>query len=258
MSRAAFGCVLAVALVVEAPIHASPGAPDKAECASTYEAGQLERRDRRLRAARKDLLTCASTSCPTGMQRECAAWLEEVDGALPTVVVRARLPDGRDALDVRVLVDGEELATRLDGSALVVDPGERHFRFEHPPLAPVERTLVVHEGDKLVRIDVALRGAAVSPPETQGPPWAAIGLGGVGVAAVATFAVLGATGVSRYHDLEAACAPRCNERDTSALGTRFLVADIALGIGIAALGGAVVLWVTRRPAAKRPATAFAF
>jgi hypothetical protein len=244
MRRAALGCVVALALSVADSARASPGAPDKGECAASYEAGQVERKERRFLAARKDLVTCASATCPSGMQRECAGWLAEVEGATPTVVVRARMPDGRDAVDVHVLVDGEVVATRLDGAALALDPGERRFRFEHPPLAPVERTLVVHEGDKLVPIDVALGGPPA--PRAADPPWAAIALGGLGAGALVVFAALGASGVSRYHELEDTCAPRCSESDTSALQRRFVVADIALGVGIAALAGAAVLIVIHR------------
>jgi hypothetical protein len=230
--------------------------PDKAACVSAYEAGQRDRSALLLRAARARLLPCAQPTCPAAMQRECMDWLSEVDAALPTIVVRARLPGGQEITDVRVLVDGEEAAASLDGKALAVDPGERRLRFEHDPLPPVEQTLVIHEGEKLRPIAVDFSNPPPPPgePRRLGP---ALVLGGVAFAGLAAFAILGTTGVSRYDSLEKSCAPNCAKSDSNAVKTTFLAADISLGIGLsAAAGTAAYLLLTgpRHPAAPTTAS----
>src|SRR5262249_36029670 len=95
--------------------QAAPPAPsgDKAVCLGSYESAQHERAERHLRAAREKLVTCGRAVCPAAMQRECVGWLTELDAATPTVVVRAKIAGGGDTADVRVVVDGEERATRL-------------------------------------------------------------------------------------------------------------------------------------------------
>lgn len=225
---------------------------DKAACVVAYEKGQVERAQKHLVRARTALVACAS-SCPATAQRECVAWLAEVDAALPTVVLRARL-GGQDTADVRVLVDGVELAARLDGAALAVDPGERRFRFEHPPDAPVEKSVVLGEGDKRRAIEVDFAGASPAPPPSRFT-WPVLALGGMGVVGLGAFAVLGITGASRYGELKDTCAPKCAVSDTDPLKTRFLVADIALGVGVVALAGGAYLFLRGPSAPAAPAPA---
>ncbi len=47
----------------------------------------------------------------------------EADTAMSTVVVRARDANGHDVIDVKVFVDGELLLSKLQGTAVTVDPG---------------------------------------------------------------------------------------------------------------------------------------
>ena len=188
------------------------------------------------------------------MQRECAGWLAELEAAQPSVVVQARLPDGTDTPDVRVFVDGEPLAPRLDGSALDVDPGQRRFRFEHGTLPPVEQTVVIVEGDKRRSLMVDF-----TAPGAERPAWPMYALGGVAVAGVATFAIAGLVGLDRYNELSDTCSPRCAQSDADGVSTTFLIADVSLAVGVAALAGATYLVLTRPTppkstgAAKAPA-----
>ena len=69
---------------------------------------------------------------------------------MPTVVLAARLPNGADEVDVRVLVDGKPLAQRLDGRAVELEPGDHLLSFQPgvAGAAPVEMRVVVREGEK--------------------------------------------------------------------------------------------------------------
>lgn len=251
-----------VALLAAALVSASvaSGAPpsraqqlqEKAACLKAYDAGQVARSEKHLRAARESFVACSAAACPTGMQKECTTWLAQVESAQPGVVVRARAGT-QETADVRVVIDGEERATRLDGAAILVDPGEHRVRLEHAPLAPIERTVVLAEGDKLHAIDAefALPDAPRPPPK---PLWPVILAGAIGVVGVGAFAVLGATGASRYNDLKSTCSPHCDTGTSTALKTQFLVADVSLGVGVVALGVGTYLFLTRNPSPPKPSS----
>ena len=78
------------------------------------------------------------------------------------------------------------------------------------------------------------------------------GLAGLGAAALGSFAFFAITGKSDENDLHDSCSPNCPEDDVDAVRTKYLVADISLGVGIASLGAATWLFFVTSPATKPP------
>lgn len=228
---------------------------EKAACVAAYQSGQERQKARELRAARSDFVACAAATCPGPMRTECTAWLAQADAAQPTIVVHARLPDGQSTADVHVIADHARIVERLDGSAIAVDPGEHELRFEHPPFAVVVKKVLLAEGEKLHAVEVDFAPLGPAPDAASPTPWPSIILGGVGAIAIGTFAGLGISGASRYDELKKTCAPNCSKDDTDALKTRFLAADIALGVGVAAIGLGAILYVTRARPSPRASSA---
>jgi hypothetical protein len=189
---------------------------------------------------------------------ECGPWLREVAERIPSVVLRAYGPDGRDASFVRTFVDGTLLLERLDGKAIEIDPGEHVFRFELAGSRPMEERIVVVERDKGRRVAVRFASAAggnAGPGEqrTATPP-AVYVLGGVGIAGIALFGIFGGVGLSQKADLDdRGCKPNCPGDDIDAIQRSFLIGDISLGVGVAALGAATVVYVTRPSRAPKKA-----
>jgi hypothetical protein len=68
----------------------------------------------------------------------------------------------------------------------------------------------------------------------------------LGAAALGSFAFFALTGKSDENDLRDSCSPNCPESDVDSVRTKYLVADISLGVGIASLGAATWLFVTSR------------
>lgn len=236
------GLCAALATALAAPARAD----DKQRCISAYESAQELRRDGKLRAARDKLLLCGGTSCPDVARKDCVRWLDEVRGSLATVVIEARDERGRELVDVRVRVDGDSLAERLDGRAVEVDPGVHTFRYEVARAAPVEERVTVREGEKNRRIIVALPGP--TPParrkgEVEGRV-AALALGGAGVLALGSFAYFGVTAITHERDLRDTCARPCPEDRIAPVRRRQLAADVSLGVGVASL--AVATWLALR------------
>src|SRR5208282_2084663 len=99
-------------------------------CIDAVERGQSLRDKVKLTQAKAAFLACASSACPEIIQRDCAQWLAELETRIPTVIVTASDPAGRDVVFARLLVDGVPFADRLDGIAVPMDPGIHTFRLE--------------------------------------------------------------------------------------------------------------------------------
>ena len=238
MSRIA---ALTTALVVLSTSEAF--AQDKVACAAAYEKVQIDRKDGHLRAAHENAAMCSRASCPAVLQRDCLVWLRELDATLPSVVIDATGPDRRETLDVRVTCDGALLAERLDGRAISIDPGPHTCRFETTG-ATMTDSIVLHEGDQHRRWRVAFPVAAPPPAPRPEPaprhplPIAAYVLGGLGLAAVGAGTYFEIHGWNGKSELDA-CRPDCTRDLLDRTRMDFIIGDIAIGVGVVALGAAV-------------------
>src|SRR5687768_13041454 len=135
----ALACLLALTMV-------TPARADVGECVGAAESSQVLRAEGKLKAAREKLIVCAARSCPALVQTDCRRWLDEVEAQMPSLVFRVVDGKGSDVTDARVLVDGQKVADRLDGRAVVVDPGQRAIRFEVGGRT-FDQTIVVRQGE---------------------------------------------------------------------------------------------------------------
>jgi len=228
-------------------------ADEREQCASAADQAQQLRDEGKYRRAREQLLVCARDVCPGPIKRDCHEWLSQLEANVPTVVFAAR--DGnRDLVDVKVYVDGALVAERLEGRPVQMDLGPHTVRFEYQGQSK-EETVVIGAGQKSRNIAVTF---GASPPAGGGapPPPARAGegggssivpalvVGGIGIAALGSFAIFGLSGKGDVDDLQA-CKPRCNESDVDSARTKLIVADISLGIGVVALGVATYMFLTR-------------
>jgi hypothetical protein len=74
-------------------------------------------------------------------------------------------------------------------------------------------------------------------------PTASYLLGGLGVASLATFAVLATSGYAAERRLRRTCAAACSSGKVDSVRTRYVVADVALGVGASSLIAAAALWI---------------
>jgi hypothetical protein len=239
--------VVRSAVIAAAGLLAAANAQAEPTCISAYEQTQTLRKDGKPAAAKAQALVCAREACPALLARDCTKWLSELEVMVPTVVLDPRSPSGAARTDVRVKLDGAPFADRIDGKALAVEPGPHTFAFEADGAAPVERAVLVREGDKLARITVTL-GADAARPVPLGV-WV---FGGAAVVALGTSALFVVDGFAKKSDLDA-CKPRCAASDVDAMSSSFTVADVALGAGVVAGAAALYLYLAR-PAASSTTT----
>lgn len=195
--------LLAAALWI---VSASASAdPTKDQCVDANARAQDLRREGRLSAAREELRQCTSTSCPAVVRNDCTKRLDELETAQATIAFEVKDAAGADVSDVKVTVDGQPLADRLDGTALPVDRGSHVFAFTVAGQPPVTRRFVLTEGEKGRREKIVL-GTGVSPP--PGP-----------------LGVPQGSGSSPVHPQEAG----------SGMGTQRLLGFVAGGVGLAGI-----------------------
>lgn len=237
---------LVAAVLVPSRALAEPAAGDpESACIAAYESSQEARAAGALLVARGQAFECASSSCPAFIQKDCSAWIDELEAEVPTVSFDVQ--SGGERLERVRVFDGERLVVDgVGGAAVELDPGAHSLRFEAEGREPVTRSVQIERGRKNQRLDVELPAPPapvelrlpppVPPPvdsETTSPvPYV---LGGIGVAGLVGFGVLGVTGLSEEAALDRRCAPHCSQDELRGLRTRYLLADISLGVGVAGL-----------------------
>jgi hypothetical protein len=178
-------------------------------------------------------------------------------------VFSARDGSGADLSAVRVTMDGDVIAERLEGTALSVDPGKHSFTFETPGQAAVVKDLVIAEGHKgrreLVTFGMSFRPTDAATSRAWGlgaPSDSGIGTqrilslvaGSIGVAGIAVGTAFGVAALSKKTAAENICPNDCATPDgvnrwSDAVATGN-VATVALVVGAVGLAGGALLWLT--------------
>lgn len=253
----------------EAPPTAAPTPPAARlsvdECIEHHRLAQVERRRGHLLASGNELRSCLSPECSPVLREACAALLTEVTEDTPSVVFITE-SGNRDLAAITVYDGDTELTTTLDGSALALDPGEHHFRFEAPGMAVASLVVMLRAGDHRHSVTVSLVPAARStppvpapaPPAPSLPPPLAAGaplpshtwdyaLLGTGAALGIAGAVFGLSARSDYRDAEATCSPFCSESRQARIRRKDFAADSLFVLSIAATTyGAIRLFTVGR------------
>jgi hypothetical protein len=230
-------CALLLSMLAPAAVSAAAD-PTTADCLAANERSISLRNKHQLRAARAELLICATASCPEDVRNECARRVAEVNSQMPTIVFEIKDQHDNDLSAVAVAMDGQTLVERLEGTALSIDPGEHVFVFSAAGQPPVEKRLVIRESEKgrRERIVIGAPGAPGGPvapaptPPIAGPAQPAV--------APPTFALSPPMAQQQpvYHD----AGPDGGK------STRRIIGIVVGGVGVVALGVALYEQLTAR------------
>jgi len=260
LRRGAAAAVLAVVALTAGLVRAD----EKAACVAASEQGQQLRDQGKLRDARDQFALCARDACPGAVRKDCLDWLAGVQASVPTIVLAAVDAEQHDLVAVRVSIDGKPAAASLDGKAMAVEVGPHTLLFEADGFAPVEVSVVAHEGEqrRLVSARFASKLAPAPPglaaplppapaPPRRAVPVAPIVLGGLGVVALGAWATLGILGKNELSNLRDTCGVThtCAQADVDATRNKLLAADISLATGVVAVGVATGLLIAHLRAA---------
>jgi hypothetical protein len=266
-------CLLGAAALGILPAAPSRASDSTKQCLGAYEAGQRLRQAGDLVNAAGELRVCGGPACPVRMQGDCQRWLDDVERSTPTVIFRVRDARGEQLANVTVVVDGAA-PRRLDGRALLMNPGQHRVVFEHPGHQILETPVFVTEGEKLEPRDVILEslvrlehddallpagplagdsdGVRAADPGRALSPWP-FALGAIGVVGGAGFVYFGVRAKSGETDLEG-CSPDCSQAHVDDVKRDYLWSNVSLGVGLAGLLGAGLWLLLDEPAAQAATT----
>jgi hypothetical protein len=263
--------ILAYLLLMAAPLSAR--AEDvKRECVDASTLGQTSRDAGELLKAREQFLVCSRDACPAVVRTSCSHWLAEVQELTPSVVIRAADAADSDITDGVATIDGVQYP--LDGKTIPLDPGKHVVMVESHDGVRAEKKVLLAAGEKSRLIE--LRMDTGKPQETSKPaviasqpqpaaapradrkssiPAGAWVLGGVSVVALGGFGYFAVSASSELDKLKKACSPSCTDKQTQTGRTNALLADVSLGVGVAALAGAVTWALLARSSSRESSTA---
>jgi hypothetical protein len=225
------------------------------KCITAHADAQLRLNEGKLRAARMELSACAAARCHPSIVSECTRMLEELDRDQPSLVLSAKSTTGGDVANATASIDGAA-AERLDGRALLLDPGQHRIVIEAPGFRPSETEVVVRVGENQRQLELTLApvvapapGAKSQPkrkriPRSGGLPTATYVLGGVGFLAAGVAGLFYVDGYRKDRKLRDECAPNCSDERIDQVRSRFLVGDILAGVSLLSFGGAVFIATT--------------
>lgn len=231
-----FARVLFVSLVSLVSLDArADEAEQKSACVAAHVRAQEDRQAGRLVSAVRALDACSTAACPQLVQKDCIAWAEAWPSTIPTIVVGARDRGNVEQVAATVTVDGREVATRLDGRPIALDPGPHEIRVVLKDGTVLGETVVLREGEKNRAVTLAPKVAVVSasvfPSAAVWIPLASIATLGTGL-----FAAFAALGKTKESDLDL-CAPGCRAEDVAEMRRLYATADVSLVVGAAAVAG---------------------
>jgi hypothetical protein len=204
-----------------------------------------------------------------GTHTTCNRWLAEVQELTPNVSVRVSDAANTDITEGTVKIDGEPHS--LDGKTIPLDPGKHVVVVETSDGARAEKKVLLATGEKsrLIALhletpkkpEVRAPASSAPPPLAPGPerkstiPTGAWVLGGASVVALGSFGLFAISARSELSKLKKACSPSCTDAQTKPGRTDALVADVSLGVGVAALAGAVTWALLAGPSSREPTSA---
>lgn len=221
----------------------------KAACVESLDKAQSQQGARKLRDARSSYMTCSSEMCPAVVREDCARSLVDLEAAMPTAVFAATL-DGADVDDVRVVLDGDTVAEKLDGRAIAIDPGAHVARFVRDGRPTVEVKFTAREGEKNRQVSAAfgaVPGAKpVAPIKTENgkrfPIFPAV-LAGAGTIALGSALALRLSADSTADDMRKSCAPTCDQGARDSLSDKLVMSNVSLAVGVGAIAAAAIVWL---------------
>jgi len=227
------------------------------QCVAQHDSARQLRLGEQWQGARAAMTSCADERCPLAIAADCRAWLDELESLMPTLII---VVEGEDLAaghqDLRVELDGTNVALKDPPTAIELLPGAHRLRFEMSGQQPVILQFSLQKGEKnhIERLRFVQPEARPSPATTGSArlvptrpvPAATYWLSAGALAAFASSAAFLYSGLDEHADAQAICAPNCSHEIHSSIQARLLLADISAGAGLV-LGALSLYTYLRRP-----------
>lgn len=240
----------------------SPGEADA--CFTAAERAQPLMKQRRFREARAELEMCARDVCPRVARTDCRDWLADVAAQQPSIVIAAHEVNGRhemrDVAGVHALIDGGIVIEKVDATAVPLDPGRHRVRIEREGREPLEQNIELREGEKNRIVNFYWQTPWVAQEHRPEPgyarptPASVYVLGVLGLATLGVGTYFEASGFSKRSGLDSCkgAASGCPQWQVNDAQGTMRVGDVTLGVGLAMLAGAGILYLARPEEPRTP------
>ncbi len=165
----AISLAMSILLVTAGSASAKKPSPRHQCKTARHEALELEGSGRLVEAT-EALLRCAKATCGAAIAKDCSTRFAKIEAEIPTIVPVAVDAAGTPVVDVRVMVDGAELTSHLDGAALPVNPGLHELAFERAGAAAVIQKVMIVQGQRNRPITASFTEAALKIEEPAKDP----------------------------------------------------------------------------------------
>jgi hypothetical protein len=272
--RCAVACaLLLLAFAARAEPDPPSAAPELDRCVTAHLQGQELRLESRLLDAQRAFHQCSAPSCPELVRADCAQWADELERALPRIVLH--MPQGLAPERLTVTGNAQPLIV-ADGQPVRVDPGPLLLEVRADGYVPFRVQLEIeptvepqHVNVQLVQLNSpaapgSAAGAVAAPkrpvqrkpaprkpawqdpagqnPEARGVPTPTLAFGAAALATGAAAAYLGWSSRDERERLASSCAPLCSDAEVNRLRLRALGADIGWVLSLASATAAILTY----------------
>ncbi len=129
-----------------------------------------------------------ATGCDSPLREDCERSAAELVESIPTIMLTVKDASGADVTNVTVAIDGEIVATELDGKAIALDPGTHAIVLQRGG-ERLAQSVVVKDLEKGQPLSLRFGTAGVdddTPARNLGGhsvwPWAVVAIGGAVIA----------------------------------------------------------------------------
>jgi hypothetical protein len=150
--------------------------PERVACRGSYNKATERIRAGQLREGRLLLKSCVLPICGTFLEKACTTLHAKLEGDIPSVVPVVTDASAAIASQIEVKMDGEVLASKIDGQAIAVDPGHHQFTFSDANGVFATEEVLIVQGHQNRSISVSLHKTktsdapvvAASAPKVEG------------------------------------------------------------------------------------------
>jgi hypothetical protein len=239
----------------------APGSPETVSaCVDNYKSGLDKETSGHLRQARELFIKCSKAACGSPLREECTTRFTQLSTDIPSIVPMVTDEAGGPQTDVEVRVDGEHLASSLDGHSFPLDPGVREVSFSKDGRVFATQKVMIIQGqrNRLISASMGEGGGAAGAPTKRAAAATAKGMPAKKAAVVAQASDTSEAGEPTPEPVTKKVTPHLaapepkqaaepevevTAEDHAPSGTPAMTYVLA-GTGVAALaaGGALILW----------------
>jgi hypothetical protein len=220
------------------------------ECIQAHAKAQELEGTGRLFEALGEFETCSSSSCPKLIQKDCKVLRKTVEEAISTLDVVVVEPSGRPPVDYRIELEDREVAPTTLYQNLPVDPGLRHLKVRAPERPATQVSIVVRPKEKHQRVIIQLPPVEPLASEMRKASYVLAGIGGLGILSFTGFAISGYLDEDELKGRPRTVSRRSDYQLADTMRTKYLIADVSLGISLVSLGAATYLWLKTKGTEK--------